>query len=178
MRREEFICIADRKLRTIYISGEICPAMASKFRKILRSMDDGTNQIIVEINSPGGHMEAGLMMADSVELAASPVTTRVTGEACSMAAVLLVCGKKREALPASTVMIHQGKFWLGGITDGTLRTEVSELERIAALVWKRLDERTGKNVGYWKEACGHQNIYLDPVKALELNVIDSIVSKG
>lgn len=174
-KSQEPSCTIDRKRRTIYVCGEITPEMSSKFRRYFRSLDEDKETITVEINSGGGAMEAGLMMSDTILESKSDVVTRVTGEAASMAAVLLVCGDIREALPSSTIMIHQGSFWISSVPHKMLEREVREMHRLQALVWKYLDERTEKAAGFWEDYCGQQNIYLDRKSATDLGVIDPVL---
>jgi ATP-dependent Clp protease, protease subunit len=72
--------------------------------------------VIMYINSPGGHVTAGLAIYDTMQYIKPNVSTVCLGLAASMGAVLLAGGAKgkRFALPNSEVMIHQP---LGG-TEG------------------------------------------------------------
>jgi len=75
-----------------------------------------TKDITMYINSPGGHVSAGLAIYDTMQYIKPEVSTLCIGLAASMGAVLLAGGAagKRYALPNSEIMIHQP---LGG-TEG------------------------------------------------------------
>jgi len=66
-------------------------------------------EIKLYINSPGGEIDAGLAIYDTMQYVKAPVSTIVVGLAASMAAVILAAGEpgRRFALPHSRVMIHQ-----------------------------------------------------------------------
>lgn len=171
-------CVVDRKLNTIYLSGDVTHKMASKFRRAVCALEDATNgkDIIVEINSPGGDIEAGLMMIDTMDLCKSVIITRATGQAASMGSMLLACGKRREALPSASIMVHQGTFSFR-VRAEELDNETAECRRVEDLCWAMLDQRTHKDSGYWKKLCGGKNLYLTADQALRENLIDSICGK-
>lgn len=171
---EENVCLLDRKLSTIYVIGEITQRMASTFRKHIRSLEQTASNIVVEINSGGGDVEAGLAMVDSIRLCSKPVTTRAAGQAMSMASVLLAVGKKREALRLSTVMVHQASFAVAARAD-EIETEVKELMRLETLCWAILDDRCGKPTGHWEKLCGRKNKYLSAEQAKAEGLIDEVL---
>jgi len=78
--------------------------------------DNPSKDITMYINSPGGHVTAGLAIYDTMQYIKPDVSTICIGMAASMGAVLLAGGAdgKRFALPNSEIMIHQP---LGG-TEG------------------------------------------------------------
>ena len=70
---------------------------------------DGSKDIQIYINSPGGSVYAGLGIYDTMQLIKPDVATICTGMAASMSAVLLCAGEKgkRSGLTHSRIMIHQ-----------------------------------------------------------------------
>lgn len=78
--------------------------------------EDPKKDITLYINSPGGHVTAGMAIYDTMQLIKPDVATVCMGMAASMGAVLLSGGKKgkRYVLPHAEIMIHQP---LGG-TEG------------------------------------------------------------
>lgn len=78
--------------------------------------EDPKKDITMYVNSPGGHVTAGLAIYDTMQYIKPDVSTVCIGIAASMGAVLLAGGEKgkRFVLPNSEVMIHQP---LGG-TEG------------------------------------------------------------
>ena len=98
--------------RILSIEGTIDRNTANEFCKQMLYLNrmSTTDPIIICINSPGGEISQGLMMYDIIRGSAAPVQLVCTGEAYSMAAILLACGKPEHGrciLPNSKVMIHE-----------------------------------------------------------------------
>lgn len=77
--------------------------------------EDPDRDVSIYINSPGGSVDAGLGIYDTMQYIKPDVSTICVGVAMSMAAVLLAGGTpgKRYALPNSKILIHQP--WTGGL---------------------------------------------------------------
>lgn len=71
--------------------------------------EDPGKDISLYINSPGGSVDAGMAIYDTMQYIKSDVRTVCVGMAASMASVLLAAGAKgkRMVLPNARVMIHQ-----------------------------------------------------------------------
>jgi ATP-dependent Clp protease protease subunit len=99
------------------------------------------------INSPGGSVNAGLAIYDTMQHVRSPVATMCLGQAASMAAVLLASGQKgrRMALPNSRVLIHQP---LGGVTGQASDIEIhaKEILRLRQTLNEILVRHTGQDL--------------------------------
>ena len=82
--------------------------------------EDPEKDISLYINSPGGVVNSGLAIYDTMQYLRAPVSTICIGMAASMAAVLLAAGApgKRYALPNSRIMIHQGSGGFRGNAPG------------------------------------------------------------
>ena len=78
-------------------------------------MDNVKSQIDVYVNTPGGSVDAGLAIYDTMRYVKCQVATICVGMAASMGAVLLAAGEKgkRFALPNAKIMLHQP--WASGI---------------------------------------------------------------
>ncbi len=70
---------------------------------------DAKAPITLYINSPGGHVTAGLAIYDTMQYIKPDVITVAIGMAASMGSVILAGGAKgkRYALPHTEIMIHQ-----------------------------------------------------------------------
>ncbi len=77
--------------------------------------DKAKAQVDIYINTPGGSVDAGLAIYDTMRFIRCEVATYCVGMAASMGAVLLAAGKKgkRFALPNAKIMLHQP--WASGI---------------------------------------------------------------
>ena len=97
--------------RIVFLGQEITDELANQIIGVLLYLDheDSSKPIYLYINSPGGSVNAGLALYDTMNHIRAPVITVNVGLAASMASFLLAGGKpgSRMALPHSRVMIHQ-----------------------------------------------------------------------
>ena len=121
-------------------------------------MTDPKKDIHVYINSPGGHVTAGLAIYDTMQFLTCDVNTYCIGQAASMGAVLLAGGTKgkRFALPNANIMIHQV---LGGAqgqaTD--MEIQVKHMLVLKKTLTNILAKHTGKPYEEVFEACERDN---------------------
>jgi ATP-dependent Clp protease protease subunit len=66
----------------------------------------GHKTIYLEINSPGGSIADGMSIINTIENIKSPVHTIISGQVCSMAALISICGDKRLIYANSYFMQH------------------------------------------------------------------------
>ena len=106
------------KDRIIILGSAVNDAVANSIiaQLLFLEAENPKKDITMYIQSPGGHVTAGLAIYDTMQLIQPDVSTVCIGMAASMGAVLLAGGAagKRFALPNAEVMIHQP---LGG-TEG------------------------------------------------------------
>lgn len=98
------------KNRIVHLVGEITDELAASIVAQLLQLDaEGTGDIKLYINSPGGSVSAGLAIYDTMQYLKSDIATICLGRAASMGAVILSGGTKgkRAILPHGEVMIHQ-----------------------------------------------------------------------
>lgn len=100
--------------------------------------------ITLYINSPGGHVTAGLAIYDTMQYIRPDVATVVMGQAASMGSFLAQAGApgKRYVLPESRTMIHRVSSGTPG-TRGSVHVQELEFEdaRRHFEESKRLNER-------------------------------------
>lgn len=95
------------KRRVILCFGEITPEMADGLiLQLLYLGKESKEQINLYIHSPGGEVNSGLAVYDTMQLVGCPIRTVCVGDASSMAAVLFAAGTTRLILAHSQVMIH------------------------------------------------------------------------
>ncbi len=99
------------KERIIFLGGPIDSDVANLVvaQLLFLASEDPKKDISFYINSPGGHVSAGLAILDTMNHIQPAVSTVCVGMAASMGAVLLSAGEKgkRFALPNAEIMIHQ-----------------------------------------------------------------------
>jgi ATP-dependent Clp protease protease subunit len=105
---------------------------------------DSTADIVLLVNSLGGELKPGWAIYDAMRQSACDVITVCTGNAASMAALLLAAGTrgKRVALSRSRVSLHAPSARLV-CSEGSPYT--TELQQVTALVYQTLAELTGQH---------------------------------
>lgn len=99
--------------RIINLVGEVTDEMAYNISSELMIIDNMEEEagkpISLYINSPGGSVNAGFAIIDTMNSLKSPVYTICIGLAASMGATILSSGfkGKRVAYPNSTILVHQ-----------------------------------------------------------------------
>lgn len=166
--------------RRIFLNGEINSEMAdSVLSQLLYLEENGSGPVTVYIDSPGGEVNAGLMIYDAIKASGLDIRMVCCGMACSMAAIIFAGGKKgkRYILEHSKVMIHEPLIskGLGGsatsiknISDSILNTR-QILNGILAL-------HTGKSIEEIDEATGFDNI-MNSKEAIAFGICDKIAHK-
>jgi ATP-dependent Clp protease protease subunit len=132
--------------------------------------------IALYVNSPGGHVTAGLAIYDTMQYIKPDVSTICIGQAASMGAILLAGGAKgkRFALPHSRVMIHQP---LGGMQGQAADMEIHAREILYTR--DRLNEilakHTGQSVDRIKNDTDRDN-FMRAEDAVSYGLIDKVLS--
>lgn len=168
------------KERIIFLAGAIDEDTANLIiaQLIFLEHEDPKKDITLYINSPGGHVTAGMAIYDTMQFIKPDVSTICMGIAASMGAVLLASGAKgkRYALPNAEVMIHQV---LGG-AEG----QASDIEISARHILKTKDKlnqvlahHTGKDFKK-VEKDTDRDYYMSSEEAREYGLIDKIITKA
>jgi ATP-dependent Clp protease, protease subunit len=117
------------KDRVVFCVGPVEDYMANVIvaQLLFLESENPDKDIALYINSPGGHVTAGLAIYDTMQFIKPDVSTICIGQAASMGAVLLAGGAagKRFALPDSRIMIHQP---LGGMQGQASDMEIHARE--------------------------------------------------
>ncbi|MBI5413459.1 ATP-dependent Clp endopeptidase proteolytic subunit ClpP [Candidatus Peregrinibacteria bacterium] len=133
--------------------------------------------IIMYIQSPGGHVTAGMAIYDTMQYIKPDVVTVCIGMAASMGAILLTGGAKgkRFALPNAEIMIHQP---LGGVegqaTDIAIHAE--HIVQMKGRLNKIIAKHTGRPLKQVEKDTDRDN-FLTAEEALKYGLIDKIVEK-
>jgi ATP-dependent Clp protease protease subunit len=137
--------------------------------------DDPDRDIHLYINSPGGEVDAGLAIYDTMHLIAPRVATTCVGMAASAAAVILAGGArgKRLALPNSRMLIHQASAGVQG-TAADIEVHAREILRLNARVKELLSADTGQSAERIAQDI-NRDFWMSAVEAREYGLIDAIV---
>jgi len=134
------------KDRILFVTGPIEDYTANLVvaQLLFLEAEDSKKDIQLYINSPGGSVNAGLAIIDTMNYIKSDVSTVCVGLAASMGSVILSAGTKgkRYALPNSEVMIHQP--W-GGAQGQAADIEITARHILS--IRDRLNKMLAKNTG-------------------------------
>ena len=136
------------KTRSVMLSGEINKDTANDFAVRMLVLDSESNDpITVYINSPGGDVDSGFAIYDTIRFVSSPVTLVGMGLVASAAALifLAVDKEKRVAFENSTYLIHQPLSQLKG-TAIDLNIYAGKMEELRKKLDSVIAEATGKTL--------------------------------
>lgn len=137
---------------------------------------DSKAPITMYINSPGGHVTAGLAIYDTMQYIKPDVITVAIGMAASMGSVILAGGAKgkRYALPHAEIMIHQP---LGGAEGQATEIKIAaeHILKTGGILYKILSKHTGQPVEQIEKDCDRDN-FMDAKQALKYGLVDKIIN--
>ena len=164
------------KDRIILVFSEIDDALSASIISQLLFLDSqGTDDIYMYINSPGGSVSAGLAIYDVMNYIKPNVVTIGIGLCASMGAFLLSSGekKKRYVLENTKVMIHQP---IGGAkgqaTDIIIVAE--ELSKIKKLINQILSKNTNQPIEKITSDT-ERDYYMSANEAVSYGLVDKVL---
>jgi ATP-dependent Clp protease protease subunit len=170
----------ERSTRTVWLEGEVNSKSSVALMRKLDALEalDSTRPVILCIDSPGGVIDAGMAIADTITHLKVPVYAWVRGIAASMGAVILaVCEKgHRYALPSSRVLLHQPLGGNGGPTEDMIIRGKVILQMKEDLL-RLLAERTGKPYEQVVADCDRDH-WMKAPEALAYGIVDHIGRPG
>lgn len=164
------------KERIIFLGGPIDDQVANLViaQLFFLESEDPKKDISLYINSPGGHVSAGLAILDTMNHIKPDIVTVAVGVAASAAAVILSAGKKgkRFSLPNSEVMIHQ----VSGGTEGQasdILIAAKHIQRTKENLNRILAKNTGKSADQ-VEKDAERDYWMTADEAKKYGIIDEI----
>jgi len=142
----------------------------------LDSSDPGKD-IQIYFNTPGGSVNAGLGIYDTMQYISADIATICTGMAASMGAVLLIAGKKgkRSALKHSRIMIHQP---MGGAEGQASDIEITvrEIVKLKKELYEIIALHSGNSFEK-VEKDSDRDYWMTSQEAKDYGMIDEILQK-
>jgi len=167
------------KERVVFLVGPVEDQMANLIvaQLLFLESENPDKDIHLYVNSPGGAVNAGMAIYDTMQFIKPDVSTVVVGQAASMGALLLAGGAagKRHALPHARMMIHQpwGGFQ-GQASDIDIHAqEILDLKR-------RLNRVLVYHTGQDEETIARdtdRDYFMGGPQAVEYGLIDSVIDK-
>jgi len=167
------------KDRIIFLGTAINDAVANTIiaQLLFLESDDPEKDIMIYVNSPGGHVSAGLAIYDTIKYVRCDVATICMGQAASMGAFLLSAGTKgkRYALPHARIMIHQP---LGGYQGQATDIDIhaKEILRTRDTLNKLWAKHSGTDLDKIKNDT-ERDYFMSPIEAKEYGIIDEVISE-
>ena len=174
--------VFDRLLkdRIIWLGSEVRDENANAIcaQMLLLNAEDPHKDIYLYINSPGGSVDSGMAIFDTMQWISNDVATVAMGLAASMGQFLLSAGTpgKRFALPHSRIMMHQPSGGLGG-TASDIRIQAEQSLHIKATMQKLIAEHTGQTVEQI-EADSDRDRWFTAEEAKEYGFVDHVFSRA
>ncbi len=163
--------------RIVMISGPIDMAMANTVvaQLLFLESENPNADISLYLNTPGGEVNAGWAIMDTMQYIKPNVSTIGMGLVASMGSVLLAAGAKgkRFVLPNTEIMIHQPLAGTQGqVTD--MEIHVANFKRTKERLIKQMAGFTGRKEKELFDAMERDN-YMDAEAAKKFGLIDDIL---
>lgn len=172
---EEFYFKILNKSRYILLYDEINNTTADVVCSKLKAMDILNHKpISLEINSGGGAVADGMSIINTIENIKSSVITIISGQVCSMAALISICGDKRLIYANSYFMQHSSSDIVGDYINYIKdRTKfLCEFEHRTEKILKNRTRLTTNDI--MKIRTGE--LWLNAEQCLAKGVVDEIIS--
>ena len=166
--------------RVIFLGVQVDDASADDVMAQLLVLEsqDPDRDIVMYINSPGGSVDSGMAIYDTMNWISNDVATVAMGLAASMGQFLLCAGTKgkRYALPHSRIMMHQPSGGLGG-TASDIRIQAEQSLHIKSTMQKLIAEHTGQTLEQI-ESDSDRDRWFTAEQALEYGFIDHVYERA
>ena len=166
--------------RIIFLWSEVRDENANAIcaQMLLLNAEDPSSDIYLYINSPGGSVDSGMAIFDTMQWISNDVATVAMGLAASMGQFLLSAGTpgKRYALPHSRIMMHQPSGGLGG-TASDIRIQAEQSLHIKKTMAQLIAQHTGQSVEQI-EADSDRDRWFTAEQALEYGFIDHVYERA
>jgi len=163
--------------RKVFITGEINQDLARDVCARLMAMAHVSDDpITVIVSSPGGHVESGDMIHDTIKFIKPEVKILGTGWVASAGALIYVAAKKenRFALPNTRFLLHQPS---GGVRGDATNIDIAaqEIVKMRTRLNKIFAEATGQPL---KKVAADvdRDFWLECNDALEYGIVGKIIT--
>ena len=172
----KFTAKAGKKPAVLALDEEIgfWGTQAKDFRAQLDAVEG--NELVVEINSIGGDVMAGLGIYNMLRSWAKDgktVTTRVTGIAASIASIIALAGDKREMPKNTFAMVHQASTIAAG-TSEDMRDAANWLDKVDGSLRNIYMDRMGADEAKAAEIMA-KDTYLTADECLDLGFATALL---
>jgi ATP-dependent Clp protease protease subunit len=168
------------KERVIFLGSEVKDQNANAIcaQMLLLNAEDPVTDIWLYINSPGGSVDAGMAIYDTMQFISNDVATVGMGLAASMGQFLLCAGAKgkRYALPHSRIMMHQPSGGMGG-SASDIKIQAEQSLYIRKVLFELISNHTGQDLAQ-VELDADRDRWFTATAARDYGFIDHVVSNA
>lgn len=161
--------------RQLFMYGEVNPQTSNYIKQNLIAFDIVSKQpITLWLSSPGGSCSDGLAIIEIIQHISSPVITIISGEVCSMASLISVCGDVRWAFAKTSVWMQHSMS--SGQADylNYLKDRTAYLTRFNNTLNNVLKEHTKlSSADYKKIETGE--LWLSDNQLIEKGIVDKLL---
>jgi ATP-dependent Clp protease, protease subunit len=165
------------KAREILISDPVDSGLAGDVIASLRvlELESPDEPVNIFINSPGGAIDDGFAIYDTMRAVKCPIRTICTGLAASMATILLLGGDRgqRFVMPNCRAMIHQPRGGAGGQASDIAITAEAIL-KLRARINAIISEETGQALEQVEKDMDRDR-WMSAEEAVEYGLFDKII---
>jgi ATP-dependent Clp protease protease subunit len=163
------------KNRIVFLGTQINDQVANVIvaQLLFLSREDPDAGIQMYINSPGGHIYAGMAIYDTMKMIPNKISTVAVGMAASFGTVILGEKGQRYALPHATIHMHQP---LGGAQGqaSDIEIQAKEILRLKARLNEIMAQATGKSLDTIEHDT-ERDYYLDAETAVKYGLVDKVL---
>jgi len=166
--------------RIVFLGSEVRDQNANAIcaQLLLLSAEDPEADIFLHINSPGGSVDAGMAIYDTMNYIPNDVATVGMGLAASMGQFLLCAGAKgkRYALPHARIMMHQPSSGMGG-SASDIKIQAQQSLHIKKVLLDLISQHTGQPIEQ-VIADADRDRWFTAQEALEYGLVDQVITSA
>ena len=166
--------------RIVFLGSEVRDQNANAIcaQLLLLSVEDPEADIFLYINSPGGSVDSGMAIYDTMNYIPNDVATVGMGLAASMGQFLLCAGAhgKRYALPHARIMMHQPSGGMGG-SASDIKIQAQQSLHLKQVLFDLIAQHTGQPREQI-EADADRDRWFTAAQAMEYGFIDNVISNA
>jgi ATP-dependent Clp protease protease subunit len=162
--------------RRIFIYGEINQALARDItQKLVAMSETSDDDIVIYINSQGGHVESGDTIHDMIRFVKPRVKVVGTGWVASAGAHIFLAPERenRFCLPNTRFLLHQPHGGVHGFAVD-IGIEAQEIVKMRQRLNRIISEQTGQPLEK-VEADTDRNFWMDAEQARDYGIVGQIV---
>jgi len=166
--------------RIIFLGSEVKDENANAIcaQMLLLNAEDPHKDIYLYINSPGGSVDSGMAIYDTMNWISNDVATVAMGLAASMGQFLLCAGEKgkRYALPHARIMMHQPSGGMGG-SASDIKIQAQQSLHIKKVLFELISQHTGQPLEQ-VETDADRDRWFTAAQAKDYGFIDHVITSA